>query len=120
MPGRERFSAICSLFASWVLHSFALIDFLSLLGLMRGGTEVTFDEEHPAPALRFKMQIERLEKDQWWDTVENLDSDHIRLSKRLASTRVDYEFVFRNESIPGFVEAFRAIELYIPPLVESI
>ena len=49
----------CDLFALRHLgpaYAFALIDFLSLIGLMREETEAEFDNDHPAPALRFREQ----------------------------------------------------------------
>jgi hypothetical protein len=112
----------CDLFAIRFLgpaFTFALVDFLSLLGLMGEGTEVTFDHEHPATSLRFKEQIEQLKRDGWWETIANIPSDHVRLIRNLAS-KTDYEFVFRHESIPGFIEAFREIVPHIHPLVEAI
>jgi hypothetical protein len=114
----------CDLFAIRFLgpaFSFALIDVLSLLGLMREGTEITFDDEHPAPALRFREQIEQLKRDGWWDTISSLSSDHILLVETLASKPTsDYEFVYRHETIPGFVEAFLEIVPHLYPLVEAI
>ena len=65
----------CDLFAIRFLgpaFTFALVDFLSLVGLMGEGTEVTFDEKHPAPSLRFTEQIEQLKRDGWWDTIASI------------------------------------------------
>ncbi len=114
----------CDLFAVRFLgpaFTFALIDILSLLGLMREGTEVTFDDEHPAPALRFREQIEQLKRDDWWDTVASLPSDHISFSLNLASKPTsDYEFVFSHAGVSGFIEAFLKITRHIHTLIEAI
>jgi hypothetical protein len=114
----------CDLFAVRFVgpaFTFALIDILSLLGLMREGAEVTFDEEHPASALRFKEQIDQLKRDDWWNTVASLESRHISLSSELASKPAsDYQFAFRHEEVPGFVEAFLQIAPNVYPLVEAI
>jgi hypothetical protein len=112
----------CDLFAVRFLgpaFTFALIHFLSLLGLMREGTEVTFDEEHPATALRFKEQVGQLERDGWWPTTNSPISEHADLINRLAS-RSGYEFVFCQKEIRGFIDAFLDIVPNIYPLVEAI
>jgi len=110
----------CDLFA--VRHlgpafSFALIDVLSLIGLMRKDTESTFDNLHPAPALRFREQFERLNKDGWWQIVKDLPSEHVSLITRLAATSGSgYSFEFQDNLIPAFIEAFSAI----PPLIHQL
>jgi hypothetical protein len=115
----------CDLFALRFLgpaFTFALIDVLSLIDLMQEGTTVVvFDQEHPAPALRLKLQVDQLKRDGWWHTVKDLPSDHVRLSNRLASKSLaDYDFMFDDDNIAGFVETFVEIVPYISPLVEEI
>lgn len=86
----------CDLFALRHLgpaYAFALIDFLSLISLMGPETEAVFDPEHPAPALRFREQVKRLEEDGWWVAVKDIPSAHISLLERLA-TEGDYVFSF--------------------------
>jgi len=113
----------CDLFALRFLgpaFTFALIDFLSLIGLMKeGSTDVVFDEEHPAPALRLRAQIERLRNDGWWETVNELASDHISFANDLAS-RHNYEFVVATERVPGFIEVFLEITPHIHELVKAL
>jgi hypothetical protein len=110
----------CDLFALRFVgpaYTFALIDFLSLIG--QGTTDVIFDEEHPAPALRLRAQIERLKRDRWWDAVANLPSDHVRLSKELASKQ-NYEFVVSEKRVPRFIDAFLEILPQIHLLVNEL
>lgn len=110
----------CDLFAIRHLgpaFSFALIDMLSLIGLMRKDTESTFDNLHPAAALRFREQFQRLHKDGWWQIVKDLPSEHVGLITRLAETSESaYSFEFQDYLMPAFVEAFSAI----PPLIHKL
>ena len=103
----------CDLFALRNLgpaFSFALIDFLSLLGLMGEDVEGKFDEDHPAPARRLREQQKCLQKGGWWTPVENLPSGHVSLMARLAGkTEPEYFFEFQETVIPAFIEAFLAI-----------
>jgi hypothetical protein len=114
----------CDLFALRHLgpaFSFTLIDFLSLIGLMEEETVSTFDQEHPAAALRFREQMTRLIKDGWWAHVSDLPSEHVALMNRLASkNESDYIFEFQNRGIPVFVEAFLSIVPSIHALVAAI
>lgn len=115
----------CDLFAVRFLgpaFTFALIDILSLIGRMQEGTtDVVFDQEHPAPALRFHEQIEQLKRDEWWDTVKDLSSDHIQVGSRLASKpRSDYEFVVDQAKVPAFIETFLEIVPFINPAVREL
>jgi len=110
----------CDLFALRFIgpaFTFALIDFLSLIG--QGTTDVIFVEEHPAPALRLKVQIERLKRDGWWDAVGDMPSDHVRLSKELASKQ-NYKFVVSETPVPRFIEAFLEILPHIQMLVNAL
>ena len=100
-------------------YAFALIDFLSLIGLMGEETEAKFDNEHPAPALRFREQLHRMEEDGWWKVVEGLSSEHVQLVARLAA-RSEYSFDLQEKSIPGFIEAFQTIIPFIHALVIEI
>jgi hypothetical protein len=116
----------CDLFACRFLgpaFMFALIDVLSLIGLMEEGTTaaIEFEKEHPAPALRLQEQVNQLRRDDWWQTVQDLPTDHVALSRRLAP-RDDshYEFIFNDTKLPGFIETFLKIVPYIHPVVESI
>ena len=99
----------CDLFA--VRHlgpasTFALIDILSLFGLMQDGdddpsNDVTFNKNHPAPALRFRTQLKRLQDDGWWDCIQALPSEHIGLIKRLAEKDdSEYRFAWDNADLP--------------------
>jgi hypothetical protein len=114
----------CDLFAGRFLgpaFTFALIDVLSLLGLMQNGIEITFDEEHPAPAFRLREQVKQLKRDSWWDCVAHLDSEHVRLCERLvARPLADYEFVLNQTGIPVFVETLDEIVPHIYQLIEAI
>ena len=116
----------CDLFA--VRHlgpasTFALIDVFSLFGLMQGGEDcpsesVTFDKNHPAPALRLRTQLDRLQKDGWWDCVRDLQSGHIDLVKRLAKKK-DSDFRFPIDSCdlpPQLVSSF----LEVIPLIDQL
>lgn len=114
----------CDLFALRHLgpaFSFALIDILSLIDLMGEETEATFDDEHPAPALRFREQLRRLEKDGWWTVVRDLPSEHVSLITRLAGkSEQDYVFEFKENAVPVFVDAFLTIVPFIHVLVADI
>jgi hypothetical protein len=114
----------CDLFALRHLgpaFSFALIDFLSLIGLMAEETEVTFDEKHPAPALRFREHLRRLDADGWWAEVRDLPSEHVSLVTRLAGkSKSDYVFEFKEHAVPGFTEAFVTIVPFVDALVCEI
>jgi hypothetical protein len=113
----------CDLFALRHLgpaYSFALIDFLSLISLMGPETEVAFDPEHPAPALRFREQLRRLKEDGWWTTIRDLPSEHIRLLDRLASIQ-NYIFPLGDCQLPNaFTDAFEKVIDSIHALVISI
>jgi len=110
----------CDLFALRNLgpaFSFALIDFLSLLGLMGEDVEGKFDDEHPAPALRLREQQRCLQKGGWWASVENLPSGHVSLMARLAGkSEPAYFFDFQETMIPAFIDAF----LTIVPLIHEL
>jgi hypothetical protein len=114
----------CDLFAVRNLgpaFSFALIDVLSLIGLMEEGTEVRFDKEHPAVALRFREQLRRLRQDGWWASVRQLRSDHITLIRRLANRRRSaYVFEFKDHSIPRFTDCFLSIVPSIHEVVTEV
>src|SRR5260370_838678 len=86
---------------------------------MRAETEAVFDEEHPAPALRFKEQLKQLTTDGWWRIVKEPESKHVTLINRLAS-KTKYQFVFRDSEVAGFVEAFLSIVPSIHTLVREI
>jgi hypothetical protein len=112
----------CDLFALRHLgpaYAFALIDFLSLIGLMGEETEAKFDADHPAPALRFREQLRRMEEDGWWKIVGGLSSEHVSLVKKLAA-KTQYSFEFQEKSVPRFVEAFQTIIPFIHELVIEI
>jgi hypothetical protein len=101
--------------------SWALIDMLSLIDLMQEDTETIFNEDHPAPALRFREQFTRLEKDGWWSSVEKLASDHVALIKRLSTrNQTDYTFEFKGTPLPRFTQAFLAVLPFIHALIEEI
>ena len=114
----------CDLFALRHLgpaFSFALIDFLSLVGLMATDTETTFDEDHPAPALRFREHAAQLDQDGWWAEVKDLPSGHVGLIARLAGrNKSDYLFEVRDTALPVFVETFLTIVPAIHELVTEI
>lgn len=114
----------CDLFAVRHLgpaYTFALIDFFSLIGLMGDETEAKFDAEHPAPALRFREQLRRMEEDGWWKIAESPLSEHVRLVTRLAAkTETEYSFELQEKSIPKFIEAFQTIIRFIHELVIEI
>jgi hypothetical protein len=114
----------CDLFAGRFLgpaFTFALIDVLSLLGLMQDGIEIAFDEEHPAPAFRIREQVKQLKRDKWWDCVAGLDSEHIRLCERLvARPLADYEYALSQEAISVFVETLDEIVPHIYQLIDAI
>lgn len=115
----------CDLFATRFLgpaSMFALIDVLSLIGLMREGTAaIEFDKEHPAPALRLKEQVNQLKRDDWWQTVQDLPTTHVTLAEQLVpKADSDYEFVFDDKNVEGFVETFLEIVPHIYPVVEWI
>ncbi len=112
----------CDLFA--VAHlgpafTFALIDVLSLIGLMGEEIEVTFDTEHPAAALRFREQLHRMKEDGWWTSVEGVAAEHVSLVIRLAA-KEEYSFEYQEKSIPTFIEAFEKIIPFIHALVTDI
>jgi hypothetical protein len=113
----------CDLFALRHLgpaYAFALVDFLSLTSLMVEGTEHVFDPEHPAPALRFREQLRRLQEDGWWKTVEHMSSDHISLLTRLANKN-GYQFLFSEKEMPvEFLDAFETIIPFIHKFVVAI
>jgi dCTP deaminase len=112
----------CDLFALRHLgaaFAFALIDILSLIGLMGEETEAIFDSDHPAPAARFREQLHRLEKDGWWTAIGNMPSEHVALLTRLAG-KTDYAFEFREHKFPGFVRAFQTLIPFIHALVTEI
>jgi len=101
----------CDLFALRHLgpaYAFALIDFLSLIGLMGEETEAKFDDDHPAPALRFREQLHRMKEDGWWKVVESLSSEHVSLVTKLAA-KTKYSFEHQETSLPQFIEAFQEI-----------
>ena len=111
----------CDLFALRNLgpaFSFALIDMLSLIGLMTEETEIAFDEEHPAPAVRFREQLRVLKSDGWWTTVQDLQTEHISLISRLAGQdRDNYFFEFQEKRIPEFTTAFENV---VPLIHEAV
>jgi hypothetical protein len=86
--------------------TFALIDVLSLFGLMQDGdddtsNDVTFDQNHPAPALRFRTQLKRLRDDGWWSCIHTLRSEHISVIERLAKKEdSEYRFPLGNADLP--------------------
>ena len=97
--------------------SFTLIDTLSLMSLMETNTEASFDKDHPAPALRFREQVNMLTRCGWWP-MESLPSEHIALMHKLASMDTgSYEFVLKEEWVPAFIEAFREIVPLIHDLI---
>jgi hypothetical protein len=114
----------CDLFALRNIgpaFSFALIDFLSLIGLMGEDVEGKFDEEHPAPALRLREQQRCLQKGGWWASVEKLESGHVSLLTRLAGkTEPKYFFEVQEKGIPAFTEAFLAIVPLIHELAADL
>ena len=115
----------CDLFAIRLLgpaFSFALIDFLSLIGLMKNGEELAFRNEHPAPALRLREQVRCLRRDGWWEHVAALPSGHVLLLLDLESRDVSkYRFVNNNnDSIPGFTDTFESILPSIYAVVDEI
>jgi hypothetical protein len=103
----------CDLFALRNLgpaFSFALIDFLSLIGLMGEDVEGKFDEDHPSPALRLREQQRCLQKDGWWASVESVPSEYVSLMARLAGdSQPEYYFEFQETAIPAFIDAFLTI-----------
>ena len=112
----------CDLFALRHLgpaYTFALIDFLSLIGLMGEETEAKFDAEHPAPALRFREQLHRMKEDGWWRIVQGLSSEHVSLVTKLAA-KTKYSFELQEKGIPEFIEAFQTIIPFIHALVIEI
>jgi len=114
----------CDLFALRHLgpaFSFALIDMLSLIGLMEEETEVKFDAEHPATALRLREQLTRLRDDGWWAEVQDLPSEHVSLIARVAGkSESDYFFEFAEKRLPAFTEAFLTIVPFIHALVSDV
>ncbi len=97
----------CDLFALRNLgpaFSFALIDFLSLLGLMGEDVEGKFDEKHPAPALRLREQQRCLQKAGWWTSVENLPSGHVALMVRLGKSAPEYSLSSRTPLSPHLLK----------------
>ena len=109
----------CDLFA--VRHlgpasTFALIDILSLFGLMQDGdgdpsNDLTFNKNHPAPALRFRAQLKRLQDDGWWDCIQALPSEHIGLIRGLAEKKdSEYLFAWDNDDLPQeLIHIFMAV-----------
>jgi hypothetical protein len=111
----------CDLFA--IRHvgpaaSFALIDILSLFGLMQDENEVTFKEKHPAPALRLREQLQRLQADGWWQCMDDLRSEHVNLTNRLAAVDpTEYKFAHADAELPWqIVESF----LEVVPLIQLL
>lgn len=119
--GREIF---CDLFAVRLLgpaFSFALIDLLSLIGLMRKGTETEFSWQHPAPALRFREHVRWLQRDGWWGEIKDLPVDHVEVLQELESRQEsEYRFVHADVSIPGFTDTFVATLPLIHAVVEEM
>jgi hypothetical protein len=114
----------CDLFALRHLgpaFSFALIDILSLIGLMEEETEAKFDVEHPATAVRLREQLTLLRNDGWWAQVQDLQSEHVSLIMRLAGkSESEYFFEFREERLPAFTGAFLTIVPFIHALVSHV
>jgi hypothetical protein len=113
----------CDLFALRNLgpaYSFALIDILSLIGLMGEDAESRFDEDHPALALRFREQQRCLQKEGWWPSVESLPSEHVSLVSRLAGkSESEYVFEHQGKQVPGSV-AFVGAFLTVLPFVHEL
>jgi hypothetical protein len=114
----------CDLFAVRLLgpaFSLALIDLLSLIGLMQEGTETIFTSQHPAPALRFREQVRWLGRDGWWDEIANLPTDHVGALKDLASRKEsEYSFVYRDASVPAFTDAFMGILPFLDAVIDEV
>jgi hypothetical protein len=114
----------CDLFALRNLgpaYSFALIDILSLIGLMGEDVEGRFDEDHPALALRFREQQKCLQKEGWWTSVENMPSEHVSLVARLAAkNESEYFFEYQEKEVPLFIDAFLAIVPFIHELAADL
>lgn len=103
----------CDLFAVRLIgpaFTFALIDLLWLVGLMKEGNEREFNQLHPSPALRMQQQLRLLKRDGWWRLVRNERIEHIDLIRRLAGIEAH---VVRAEHEPrinaALLKAFRSI-----------
>jgi len=127
----------CDLFA--VRHlgpasTFALIDILSLFALLMqegdDGTsnDVTFNKDHPAPALRFRTQLKRLRDDGWWDCIDALPSEHVGLIRRLAEKDDSkYRFAWNSADLPqelvhifmGVIPRIHELAVDVTPTVGS-
>jgi len=115
----------CDLFALRHLgpaSSFALIDFLSLISTANREIEVTFDSEHPALALRFREQYQRLCEDGWVEAISDMASDHTDLIRRLAAKpEEEYLFVYDDKALPKqFIDAFTPVIPFVHALVAEI
>lgn len=108
--------------------SFALVDVLSLFGLMEDENAVTFNEKHPASVLRIREQLHQLKTDGWWKCVKDLRSEHVGFMERLAHVKEsEYKFVYRDADLPRqilepFLEVvpqIRALAVDVTPSVQS-
>jgi len=111
----------CDLFAVRLIgpaFTFALIDLLWLVGLMRAGNEKQFDAEHPPPALRLREQLAQLKRDGWWSGVRKLNIEHIQLIIRLSRIDED-DYVVALDEQEEVGKSLKSAFLTVLPAIEK-